>query len=637
MALRMNKNILIFLIFGLFLSSSVLLGAAPEPDEKTALSNANTAFSNGDLDGAIFQLTEFINKFPDSSNKDQAFFILGESHYKKNHLPEAKEAYKQIVERFKTSPLYPQAYAQLAFVSFDLGEFDQAEPILEDLLDQVKEPQKLIEIYDRLFEIMNKREDWMKGIEFLLLKEKLVSNPPDLQQVNNKVISLIQTKMSKRVLWTIAGKYPKDFPGDYAYLQLISLYDQEKDTFHFEKTLKKFLEHFPKNENSESLRQKEKSIGDQIKKHKNVIGILLPSLKQAEDITDQVINGVNLALWEYQKAANDDSISIAFKETGGQGGKISTETDLFIKEYAPKAVIGPLFSRDFESIGGLADNYAIPFITPTATHPGITLRSKFLLRNGLTNPVQAKEIADYAMTQGGMKRVVIFYPKNSYGEELSRAFAEEVARLGGEIIVQESYPPDSADFSPEIKHIIKIDLTKYGIEGEKIEEKDFKHKIKRDYTPGFDSIFLPGEGIKTGLIPSQLAFFDIKGVILYGSNGWNSPEFLKGGGKYLEGAVFPDGFFIDSSSSQTTQFVSRYRKIFQTDPTIFSAQSYDAMNMIIQAIKNGAVTGGEVKRAILGMNPYEGVTGTTRFGPSGEAEKKPFIIQIKNGKLHQVN
>jgi ABC-type branched-subunit amino acid transport system substrate-binding protein len=300
-------------------------------------------------------------------------------------------------------------------------------------------------------------------------------------------------------------------------------------------------------------------------------------------------------------------------------------------------VIGPLFSKDFESIGGVADYFSIPFITPTATHPGITLRSKFLLRNGLTSPLQAKEIADYAMTQGGMKRVVIFYPKNSYGEELSRAFIDEVTRLGGEIIVQESYPPDSVDFSTEIKHIIKIDLTKYGIQGEKIEEKDFKHKIKRDYTPGFDSIYLPGDGVRAGLIPSQLAFFDIKGVSLYGSNGWNSPEFLKAGGRYLEGAIFPDGFFIDSPTPQATQFVSRYRKVFQTDPTIFSAQTYDAMTMIIQAIKNGAVTGGQVKSAILGMNPYEGVTGTTRFGSSGEAEKKPFIIQIKNGKLHQVN
>jgi branched-chain amino acid transport system substrate-binding protein len=631
------KNIFIFLIVALFSYIGPLFGATPELDEKTILNSANTLFLNGDFDGAISQATDFLNKFPDSLNKDQVFFILGEAQYKKSHLTEAKEAYKQIVERFKTSPVYPQAYAQLAFVSFDLGEFDQAEPIFEELLDQVKEPQKKVEIYDKLFEIMNKREDWTEAIDFLLLKAKLISTPPDLQQINNKVISLIQNKMSKRVLWSIAGKYPKDFPGDYAYLQLISLYDQEKDTFHFEKTVKKFSEHFPKNENSESLGQKVKLISNQIKKHKNVIGLLLPSLKQAEDITDQVINGANLALWDYQKETNDDSIAIAFKEAGGQGNKISAETELFVKEYAPKAVMGPLFSKDFESIGGLAESYAIPFITPTATHPGVTLRSKFLLRNGLTSPLQAKEVADYAMTQGGMKRVVIFYPRNSYGEELSRAFADEVTRLGGEIIVQESYPPDSVDFSQEIKHIVKVDLSKYGIQGEKIEEKDFKHKIKRDYTPGFDSIFLPGEGMRAGLIPSQLAFFDIKGVAFYGSNGWNSPEFLKAGGKYLEGGVFPDGFFIDASSTQTTQFVARYRKTFQMDPTIFSAQSYDAMNMIIQAIKNGAVTGGQVRSAILGMNPYEGVTGTTRFGASGEAEKKAFILQIKNGKLHQVN
>ncbi|MFI5305606.1 MAG: penicillin-binding protein activator, partial [Nitrospiria bacterium] len=595
------------------------------------------AYSNGDFEGAITQMTDFINKFPNSLKKDQAYFTLGEAQFKKSHLAEAKEAYKQIVENYPTSAFYTQAFAQLAYVSYDLGDYDQAEPLLEELLDQVKDPPKLSDIYDKLFEIMNKREAWIQAIDFLLQKEKWVSGPPELLEVNNKIISLIQTKLDKRTLWTLTVKYSKSFPADSAYLQLIALYDEEKDTFHFEKTVKRFLELYPKNENSESLKQKSKIINELIKKHKFVIGVLLPGSKQVEDVTDQVINGIHLALWDYQRRTKDDSISIAFKETGGAGAKSLSETENFIKEYSPKAVIGPLFSKEFESVGGLADNYSIPFMTPTATHSGITLHSRYLFRNALTNPVQAKEIADYAMTRGGMKRVVILYPKNSYGEDLSKEFTMEVTRLGGEIIAEESYPPDTSDFSDEIKRIIKIDLSKYGVEGEKVEEKDFKHKIKREYAPGFDSIFIPGEGLKAGLIPSQLAFFDIHGEALYGSNGWNSSDFLKAGGKYLEGAIFPDGFFMDSPSPQVSQFVASYRKNFQNDPTIFSAQSYDSMNIIIQAITNGAANGAQIRAALLSMAPYEGVAGTIQFRPDGESEKKPFILQIKNGKLQQIN
>lgn len=633
----MKTNLSIYLIVFLFLLISSRGTWASELEEKAALNSVYNAFSAGDLDGALSQVTEFISKYPDSLIKDQAFFWLGESQYKKNHLPEAREAYREIINKYKASTYFSQASAQFANVTFDLGELDQAKPLYEEMLDQVKEPQKLIEIFDKLIEITTRQEDWFQATDFLIQKSKWVTVSTDLEQVNKRVVALIQTKMDKKTLWKLAARYGRNFPADTAYLQLSFLYDQEKDTFHFEKTAKRFLDLFPKNESGESLKQRLKLVTELIKKHKFVVGAIVPSAKQAEEVTEQVINGANLALWEYERATNDNTIGIAFKETTGPGGKISGETETFIKEYSPKAIIGPLFSKDFESVGGLAETYALPFITPTAIRAGITSRSRYLFRNGLTIPAQARELADYAMTRGGMKRVVVFYPKNGYGEELSRGFIEETTRLGGEVIAQEFYPPESSDFSAEIKKIIKVDLSKYGIEGEKIEEKDFKHKVKRDYTPGFDSIFIPGEGLNAGLIPSQLAFFDIKGVALYGSNGWDSAEFLKAGGKYLDGAVFSDGFFIDAPSPVTTQFVARYRKTFQNDPTIFSAQSYDAMNMILQAKKNGATTGAEVRSALLGLNPYDGAAGTIRFSSSGEAEKKPFILQIKNGKLHQIN
>lgn len=84
MAIRSKKRDLMILYIGFIFISSFLLGAAPEmADEKTALSNVNTLFINGDFDGAILQITDFINKFPESSHKDQALFLLGESHYKK--------------------------------------------------------------------------------------------------------------------------------------------------------------------------------------------------------------------------------------------------------------------------------------------------------------------------------------------------------------------------------------------------------------------------------------------------------------------------------------------------------------------------------------------------------------------------
>ncbi|MBI1820946.1 MAG: penicillin-binding protein activator [Nitrospirae bacterium] len=612
-------------------------GAPPVADETLALGTALNTFQGGDFDNAIIQLTDFIGKFPDSLKRDQACFFLGEAHFKRSHLLEAKESYQQIVDHFQGSSYYPQAFSQVAYISFDLGQWDQAQSLFKELSEETTDPQKQNEIYDKLYEISVRKEEWVKGIGILLEKLRILANSAEQQGVRNKILSVIQEKLGKKDLEILIDQYPRGFPGDDAYLQLISIYDAEKDTFHLERTIKHFLEIFPKRENIDLLKQKLNAISEKAKKHKTIIGVLVPSLKKAEEITDQVINGVNLALWEYQKTTNDDSIGLVFKELGNQPGKNAADIEAWIKEYSPKAAIGPLLSKEFESLSGLADTFSLPFITPTATHSGITMRSKFLFRNALTNAVQAKEIADYAITQGGLKRFVIFYPNNSYGEELSRVFSAEATRLGGEIIAVETYSPDTSDFSLQIKHLIKTDLSKYGIEGDKTDGKEFKNQIKREYTPGFDAVFLPGEGTKAGLIPSQMAFFDVTGVTFLGANGWNSSDFLKAGGKYLEGGIFVDGFFNESPSPVVSRFVQKYQKYFQSEPTIFSAQSYDAMELILQALKNGATTGNQVRNSLLGITGFEGVSGINRFSPDGEGEKKPFILQIKNGRLQQIN
>ncbi|MHB8481719.1 MAG: penicillin-binding protein activator [Nitrospiria bacterium] len=628
-------------ILCLVFSSAVVVATADLPgvsgEDTQAFESALKSFNEGNFDQAIIQLTDFISKYPFYSKTDQVFFILGEAHFRQGHLPEAKEAYKQVVEHFQSSPYYSQAFSQVAYISYDLGQFDQAQSMLKELSDETNDPQKQIEIYDKLYDIGVKKEEWVKVIEYLLQKLKILANSPEQQEVRNKILALIQDKIGKKDLEALVDRYPREFPGDYAYLRLISIYETGKDTFHLERTIKRFLEIFPKHENNDVLRQKLSAISERAKKHKIIIGVLVPSLKKAEEFTDQVIDGINLALWDYQKPANDDSIGVVFKELGNQPDKNVAETEAFLKEYGPKAIIGPLLSREFESMSGLADKYSVPFITPTATHPGITTRSRFLFRNALTNGVQAKEIADYAIARPGLKRFVILYPDNSYGEELSKAFSDEAARLGGEVIAVASYPPAATDFSSQIKYLINTDLSKYGVEGDKTETKNFKNRVKREYTPGFDALFLAGEGIKSGLIPSQLAFYDITGITFLGSSGWDSPDFLEAGGKYLEGGIFVDGFFIDSPLPAVSQFVGKYRQYFQRDPTLFSAQSYDAMQMILQAVKNGATTGSQIRNSLLGMAGFEGVSGTTHFRPDGEAEKKLFILQVKNGSLHQIN
>jgi ABC-type branched-subunit amino acid transport system substrate-binding protein len=119
--------------------------------------------------------------------------------------------------------------------------------------------------------------------------------------------------------------------------------------------------------------------------------------------------------------------------------------------------------------------------------------------------------------------------------------------------------------------------------------------------------------------------------------GWNDPEFLKLVGPYAEGAIFVDGFFLGSPDPFIQDFVQQYREQFQRDPDLFSAQSYDATQLLLEAIKQGALNRSGVKAFLSTTEDFPAVSGHIYSIQNGEAMKKPFFIQVKKGQLVQIN
>ena len=637
--LKQTGSILLLLFLfsnGLFTPPS-WSAPAPSQEEKSALDALTALSASGDLMNATLKGNEFLVSFPDSSLRDKVYFILGDSYYKQNQKDLARGVYKKLIDQFPASPLYPQALEKTAEIAVDQGLWAQAEKIYAGLVDTISDPKAQRDIYEKLIDLAGRRGDYKQTVSYLMDESEVVRDPEGSQLIRAKIASIIQVRMNKEDLQDVIESYPKEFPGDAAYLKLAAAYEEEKDPYHFEKTVRKFMEAFPKSESANLLKEKLALMKDSAKRKRINIGVLVSGEKNLAGFSAQVINGAQLAMDDFSRETHNDSVGMVVQELGPLVTRNAAEAETFLRDYSIKAVIGPMLSSSFQGMGALAESQNVPFVTPAATNPGVTSRSRFLFRNALTNMIQAKEIADYAIAKAGLKRFVVIAPKSKSGDELTKAFIEEATRLGGEIIDVEIYEPGTTDFTQQIKHLVKVDLGKYGIQGEKVETKDYKNRQKREYKPGFDGVFLPGEGVFAGLIPSQLAFFDISEVALLGSSGWNSPDFLKAGNKYAEGGVFVDGFFAGSDSPPIAKFVADYRKRFQSEPTLFSAQSYDTTRMILQVIKGGATLGYQIRTGLLEMPPYEGVTGLTKFNPNGEAEKKVFIIEIRSGSLHQIN
>ena len=140
------------------------------------------------------------------------------------------------------------------------------------------------------------------------------------------------------------------------------------------------------------------------------------------------------------------------------------------------------------------------------------------------------------------------------------------------------------------------------------------------------------------MIAPQLVFYGLEGAQLLGTNGWNDPQLVQQAGAFVENAVFVDGFFRYSPYPFVKDFTARYYAAYGSEPTILEAQGYDVAGILLALLSRPEIQSREMlRRALLELNNYPGVTGATRFDFQGEAVKSLFLLQVRDGAIVQIN
>ncbi|MGH9388530.1 MAG: ABC transporter substrate-binding protein, partial [Vicinamibacteria bacterium] len=280
------------------------------------------------------------------------------------------------------------------------------------------------------------------------------------------------------------------------------------------------------------------------------------------------------------------------------------------------AVIGPLLSDTAEAGAAQAQKLRVPIIT-LSQREGLTEIGNYVFRNGLTNSVQVRAVARYAVTELGLHTFSILYPDDRYGAELSKFFQDEVSKLSGRVPVAISYSPGQTNFGEEISRI----KANSEIEG----------------------LFIP-DGFETvSVIAPQLAYYEVKRIRLIGVNAWNSPKLVEKSGPSVSGAVFSDAFFVGSRNPITRRFVEDYVAAYGEDPDLLAAHGYDTARMISEILARetphapGAGMTNETMRAALAqVRDFSGVTGVLSFSDSRDAVAEPMILSVQGSHIVQV-
>ena len=136
------------------------------------------------------------------------------------------------------------------------------------------------------------------------------------------------------------------------------------------------------------------------------------------------------------------------------------------------------------------------------------------------------------------------------------------------------------------------------------------------------------------MIAPQLVYHDVLDVLLMGTSLWQSPELIETAGDYVQGAIFPSGFFESSGESCVSAFAEDYCVDFDATPGILAATGYDTIRLLKHMMAGeGVRTRGDLKEALLECRDFPGLTGNIVFDPEGEVEKEPFLLTISGRRM----
>jgi branched-chain amino acid transport system substrate-binding protein len=309
-----------------------------------------------------------------------------------------------------------------------------------------------------------------------------------------------------------------------------------------------------------------------------------------------------------QTQVEDDLCKAEGGTTGGQ--KLAADPQIV-------AVIGSSCSGAAVPAMEILSGKGIVMISGSNTSPSLTsdlkgkkgsANRKGYFRTAHNDIVQGQAAANFAAEKLGAKRAVTIHDGDPYTEGLANAFGTSFKEKGGTIALATAISKGDTDMRPVLTEVAAAnpDVVFFPI-----------------FQPEADFIVKQAKGFP------QLA--DTKK--LFGADGLLSNTFIVIGqteGMYFSGPATPTG--------QTyTEFVGKYEKKFGEKPIqAFHAHSYDAANMIFQAVEKVAVEENgklhidrqKLMDELYKVKDFEGLTGKLSCDEFGDcANPKIDIVQ----------
>jgi branched-chain amino acid transport system substrate-binding protein len=535
------------------------------------MTKAQDARQAGDLDSAALATRELVNNYPLYAKIDEATYLAGEVAFERGAFDEAATYFQAVADKYPLSPLRPQAALNAARAYSELGMYNKAAETLVRLLDSPVDD-----------DIAGTADEELRN---LVRSELSITELESLAQSNpSSSITREIAVVTARAEYA-RGNYDAAYEllGEYLYR-----FPEESDAAEARRLLKLAAE----------KRQPpvEKPLGIV---EPNAVGAVLP-ITGAGSLYGRYFNeGLTLAVEEFNRHSDRQIKLVTADSKGTPVGAVKAVRKLVLEQGAI-GLVGSVFTVPTIAAAVEANAWRTAILSPFVTADGLLEIGPWVFETKVPLEVEVAAIAKLAIKNLLLERVAIVAPERGHRRDAADFFADEVVRLGSEVVESVYYEEGATDFREQLEAV-------------------------REAAP--DAIFIPGEVEELLNLLPQVKFYDLQ-VQLLGLSNWNNENLLRLYRGELEGALFP----LETYHGKDPESYSRLKVLLEesgvgeVNPVTVAA--YFGMRLLLESIASGASDRVEVR------GYFESVLGQGTEARMAEADALTILV-VRSGRVRE--
>jgi len=272
------------------------------------------------------------------------------------------------------------------------------------------------------------------------------------------------------------------------------------------------------------------------------------------------------------------------------------------------AIVGDPTTGITKLAAPIAQQNKIVLMSAGAVGTGVVEIGNFIFRDTLLDAVAAPAVTKYLAQDLKWKKVALVTTTGlAYSESLTKLFKDALAKNNIEIVAESSIMEKDTNFSAQVTSLSRKE---------------------------FDGVVFTGYYTEGSLFMKEMRKQGLKQVMV-GGDGLLGKELMGLGEAAVEGSMVYTGFAVDlnNAAGVTKEFIEKYKaKNNGALPDMFSAQGYDAVMLLADAIKAANSADPSVYREKLAQTKdWKGVTGVITIDANREPIKSPvYLLEVKD-------